>query len=254
MLDLLIADFAAEAAALDGLLMNLSDREWLTPTPAAGWDIRDSVAHLAVGDDLALECVVEDRMPDGMAEGLEAVMNGADAIAVFEQRLLDRGRERTPSEVHTWWLDINAQLRAALAGVDPKHRLTWGPNMMSPASFVTARIMETWAHGLDCFDAAGVAPIDTDRLRHVALLAHRSLAYAITTHEQPAPGPVRFELTSPAGEAWTFGDDDAPTVIRATASDWCRVAVQRDRRDERSRVEATGPDAQAVLRYVQAYL
>ena len=125
---------------------------------------------------------------------------------------------------------------------------------MSTVSFVTARLMETWAHGLDCFDASGVEAIDTDRLRHVAELSLRSLPYAFLVANVPAPGPVRLELKSPSGETWNIGPDDAPTVITATASDWCRVATHRDRRNERDRLEGEGPDAANVVEHVQAYL
>jgi uncharacterized protein (TIGR03084 family) len=145
-------------------------------------------------------------------------------------------------------------LREALATIDPVRRLPWGGNRMSTLSFVTARLMETWAHGLDCFDAAGVAPVDTDRLRHVAELALRSLPYAFLVAQRPGPGPVRLELTSPSGEEWSIGAGDAPTVIRGSASDWCRVATHRDRRGERKRLTGDGPDAADVLEHVQAYL
>ena len=39
---------------------------------------------------------------------------------------------------------------------------------MSARSFVTARLMETWAHGQDVVDALGADRPPTDRLRHVA--------------------------------------------------------------------------------------
>ena len=138
--------------------------------------------------------------------------------------------------------------------MDPERRLPWGGNRMSTVSFVTARLMETWAHGLDCFDAAGVEAIDTNRLRHVAELSLRSLPYAFLVANLPAPGPVRLELKSPSGETWYIGAPDAQTVIRGTASDWCRVATHRDRRNERERIEGEGSDAANVIAHAQAYL
>ncbi|MEX0874527.1 MAG: maleylpyruvate isomerase family mycothiol-dependent enzyme [Actinomycetota bacterium] len=253
-LAIVLRDFGDESAALDGLLATLDDDGWLTPTPAEGWDVRDSVAHLAIGDELALECVAFDRNPKVMDDGLAAVVAGADAAAAFEKGLVDRGRTVSPSEVHAWWRRANAELREALAKIDPDRRLPWGGNRMSTVSFVAARLMETWAHGVDCFDAAGVEPIDTDRLRHVAQLALRALPYAFLVAQVPGPGPVRLELKSRSGEAWSIGPDDAPTVIRGTASDWCRVATHRDRRGERNHLEGEGPDAADVLSHVQAYL
>jgi uncharacterized protein (TIGR03084 family) len=250
----LVTDLADEADALDGLLSGLSDAQWLTATPAAGWDVRDSVAHIAIGNELAYECVTRSRVPKLMQEGLEAVLEGQAAAKGFELKMLGRGRRMSAGDVHDWWRTGNAALCEALAGVDPKARLPWGPNRMSPASFTTARVMETWAHGLDCFDATGVRPVDTDRLRHVVDLSVRALPYAFMINGIDSPGPVRVELDAPDGTTWTAGPDDAPTVIHGTASDWCRVAVHRDRRDERSRLRGSGPDADDVIKYVQAYL
>ena len=250
----LIDDLADEAAALEVLLVELDPAAWSTATPAEGWDIRDSIGHVAAGDEMAIECVTKRQVPKDMQRGLEAALEGHDALVRFERHLMSKPRQMKPEDVHRWWHDGNAQLCAELRSVDPNDKLPWGPNRMSPASFTTARIMECWAHGLDCFDAVGRTPIDTDRLRHIAHLALRSLPYAFMVHAAQGPGAVRLELTSPSGEQWTFGDDDAPTVISGTASDWCRVATHRDRRDERSRLTATGPDAEDVMKYVQAYL
>ncbi len=250
----LVDDLAAEADALNVLLAGLSEQDWRRETPAVPWDVRDSVAHIAIGDEMALECVTLRRPPKGMREGLEAVLEGEKAMTGYERRLLGRARQMSPEAVATWWRGGNAALCNVLRGVDPVGRLPWGPNKMSPASFTTARIMETWAHGLDCFDAVGASPIDTDRLRHIAQLGVRALPYAFMINGLEAPGAVRAELVSPSGATWSIGPDDAPTVIRGTASDWCRVAVHRDRADERSRLNGEGPDAKDVIRSVQAYL
>ena len=56
------------------------------------------------------------------------------------------------------WRAGRAGLLAAFDGVDPKARLPWYGPPMSARSFLTARLMETWAHGVDVTDALGVAP------------------------------------------------------------------------------------------------
>lgn len=250
----LLTDHSDEVAALDALLEGASEQDWLEPTPAEGWDVRDSVAHLAVGDEMALECVLMDRVPEGMQRGMDAVAAGLEAMAMFEQELVERGRVLQPADTFGWWRSGNVALREALAGLDTSRRLPWGPNLLSPASFVTARLMETWAHGLDCFDALGVEPVDGDRLRHIALLGLKALPYAFMVAGLPAPGAVQLRLSSPSGDEWRLGDPDAPTTIEGTAGDWCRAAVRRDRRGERARLEGTGPDAVPVIEHVRAYL
>jgi uncharacterized protein (TIGR03084 family) len=53
---------------------------------------------------------------------------------------------------------------------------------MSAASMATARLMETWAHGLDVADALGVAPEPTDRLRSIAHIGVRTRNFAFNLH------------------------------------------------------------------------
>ena len=50
-LSALCADLAAEHAALDALLAPLTEPQWALPTPAEGWSVRDTIAHLANGDE-----------------------------------------------------------------------------------------------------------------------------------------------------------------------------------------------------------
>ncbi|HVL82106.1 MAG TPA: maleylpyruvate isomerase family mycothiol-dependent enzyme [Actinomycetota bacterium] len=243
-----VEDFAAEAAALDELLAGMDDADWSRPTPAEGWDVRDTVSHLADTDDLAHDCATGGPR-DLMTEAITAGSGEA-----FTHGQVLKGRDRTPSEVHDWWRTSNERLRDALLRVDPAHRIPWGPNQMSPVSFTTARLMETWAHSLDCHAAVEREPVDTDRIRHVAFIGLRALPYALGTRGLQLSGPVRLELTGPSGDEWTLGPPGAPTVIRGSASDWCRVVTHRDRGDERSRLGASGPDADRILTHAQAYL
>ena len=234
----LVADLKAENAALDSLLASLPDGTWLVPTPAEGWDTRDTVTHLAWGNEGIGAAV------SGRRRTLEAIGNDGDD---GETRLLERGRAMSPTAVLEWWRSSCIELHAALADADPRARIPWGMFDMSAASMATNRLLDTWAHSLDCFAAAGVAPVDTDRLRHIAFMSHRSVERAIGVHGADAAQPVRLELVAPDGSMWRLGPDDAPNVIAGTASDWCRVAVARDREAERTRLVATGPDAETLL-------
>ena len=245
----IVDDFLAECEALDELVLAIPVQGWLTPTPAQGWDVRDSFTHLAESNQLALECVTTGRstlIDDVLASG---------SVEEFEKRHLATGRSMPGEAVRDWWRSTNDALAAALRAVPDSTRIPWGPNRMSPASFTTARLMETWAHGLDCFDALGAAPTDTDRLMHVARLALRALPYAFAVKGLAVLGPVRLELQAPGNEStWTLGEEGAATTISGTAGDWCRAAVNRDRRGERTRLSGRGPDAEAVIANVQAYL
>lgn len=237
-----------ESAVLDGLLGDLPPGAWSTPTPATGWDVRDSVAHIALGHELAEECA-----RTGRSTMIEDVL-AAGSFAEFEAEQGARARQLHSAEVLQWWRGSTRSLTDVLLTKSPRDRLPWGPNVMSASSFTTARLMETWAHGLDCFDGLGVTAIDTERLWHVAHLGWRTLAFAFALKSLPAPAPVRLVLKAPDGSSWTFGDASAPNVVHGSAGDWCRVVVHRNRRGERARLTASGPDGTAVLQNAQAFL
>jgi hypothetical protein len=56
-----------------------------------------------------------------------------------------------------------ADMGALTADLDPSLRLPWYGPPMSAASSVTARLMESWAHGQDIADAVGVTHRPTGR-------------------------------------------------------------------------------------------
>jgi len=128
---------------------------------------------------------------------------------------------------------------------------------MSVRSLATARLMECWSHGLDCFAALGEQPVDTDRLVHVAWLGWRSLPYAFTvTGEQPPapPDQLRVELRAPSGVTWTFGPDERGARVRGDAGVWCRVVTHRWREPTPPPLEAEGTLAQRAVAIAQAFL
>jgi uncharacterized protein (TIGR03084 family) len=253
-----VADLRAECDALDAVLATLDERGWHKETPAVGWDTRDTVGHLADTNDIMFESAsggdrdlmsaVRESQP-----GLSAT-NSPDTVDAFTAWQVARVRKLPWNEVYAWWRSSAARLHELLDGLDPKGKYRWGPNMVSPLSLGSARMMETWAHSLDVHNAAGVPYVDTDRLRHIAHLGVRALPYAFTLEGLDAPGAIRVELTSPSGEEWAFGPDDSPTVIRGSAADWCRLVARRDRDGCAGRLRGAGPDAANAIAHGRAFL
>ena len=173
---------------------------------------------------------------------------------VFTARQVARGRKKSWQDVYSWWTRSCTRLHDLLGSLEPAGRYQWGPNMIAPASLCSARIMETWAHSLDVHDTAGVPYADTDRIRHVAFLGLRAMPNAFMLAGLDAPGPIRAELKSPSGEVWKLGPDQAPTVIRGTASDFARVVARRDRDGSASRLQGEGPDAANAIEHGRAFL
>jgi uncharacterized protein (TIGR03084 family) len=245
----LLDALALEQTGLQTELGNLATDDWFRPTPAKGWDVRDTVAHLADIDEIAI---------DTCTAGPRPLNDFAAQFASPEDTTLWgvlRGRRRSGREVLTWWEDTSSRERDVLAGVDAAMRIPWGIGMRRP-SLVTARLMETWAHGLDVREAVGLPVVDSDRLRHVAWLGYRALPYAFSFagRERP-PGELRVEVTSPSGdEIWEYGPADAPNRITGPAGELCRLYAHRISRDEARGLAAEGDGAVAALEVARAFL
>jgi uncharacterized protein (TIGR03084 family) len=241
-----IEDLRAEGRELQALLAPLRPADWDTPTPAEGWAIRDQVSHLAWFDDAAVRAVT--APDDFRAEMAAALTGGLDTDAIAKQH-----RSMAVPELRNWFDAARARLLDVLAGLDPKARIPWyGPDM-GAASFATARLMETWAHGQDVADALGTVRTPTDRLRHVAQIGFRALPYSFVIHGREVPAePVRVELTLPSGSPLTLGPDAAVDVVRGDALDFCLVVTQRRHLADVS-LEVTGPVAAEWLAIAQAF-
>ncbi|MEJ5375770.1 MAG: TIGR03084 family metal-binding protein [bacterium] len=240
----ILDDLKAEQEALLELLLQLKDSHWDLPSPAQGWTLRDCVSHIAHIDEVAVQILKGDLSP---LEEAKRVLMGFNEIGV------KRGRSMSSREILDWWERSRTEMLERLSGLDPKSRIPWFAMPMSAKAFATARLMETWAHGLDIFDAAGRVPKDTDRLRHVALLAclARPWAYQVNGLQPPSTA-LRVELRLPSGKLWSHGPEDAPELIRGSASEFCRVAVRRLHYQDTS-LEAQGDEAKRFLQIAQTY-
>jgi uncharacterized protein (TIGR03084 family) len=139
----------------------------------------------------------------------------------------------------------------ALRNADPDTRYPWIAASLRPGALATTRLAEHWAHALDIAEPLGADHPDTDRLRHVAWLAHRTLPYGFELAGQQ-PQPVYAELTAPDGRSWTFGDAEAASRIVGEAGVFCRVGAQR-LTPEASGLVAEGPYGVAALRVLRNY-
>jgi uncharacterized protein (TIGR03084 family) len=217
----LIGDLEAEQLGLQSVVAEIDEEHWLAPTPAWGWDVRDTIAHLADTDEMAIDTA------RGGPYAINDVATRAASSADVTYHGVLRGRRLAGSEVGAWWKRTSAAERSMLRHLVADARVPWGLGMRTP-SFVTARLMETWAHGLDVRHALGVAAVDTDRLAHVAWLATRALPYAYSfAGLEPPAAPLRVELSLPSGASWMLGPEDAADRITGPAGDYCRVFVHR---------------------------
>jgi uncharacterized protein (TIGR03084 family) len=236
-------DLAAEQDRLDDVLAGLDEAAWLSPSAAAGWTVADVVLHLAQSEEGVLASVT------GAGRALRPA--GAPSVEEGVDRRV-REERAAPAEVYRRWREARVAAVAALRSADPEQALAWVETPMKPATLATTRLAEHWAHGLDITGPLGIAFPDTDRLRHIVWLAHRTLPYALAVAGEPAH-PVRCEVTAPDGAGvWRHGPADEESAITGPAGDFCRVAAQRLDPAE-SRLRATGPYGATALRALRTY-
>lgn len=215
------SDLKAEYDELESVLADLDESQWEMRTPFLNWSIKDEIRHLAYFDERAVLAITN---PKAFNHHLAEVLNDFDA---FEKTLEEYGLEMLPGELMEWWRNQREIIVDILAGCARKERLRWyGPNM-SALSLATSRLMETWAHGQDIFDALRIRRTTTDRLRHIAHLGVKTFKWTYDNRCLMVPAePVRVELIGPSGGLWTWGQEDAENRIQGPAEDFCLVVAQ----------------------------
>ena len=232
-----VADLEAESAQLDTLVAGLDDAGWATPTPAPGWTIAHQIAHLAWTDEVAAIAATD---PDRFGALLS---EAASSVATYVDDAAEAGAAAPADEILAGWRAARDRLADALRAVPAGVKIPWFGPPMSAASMATARLMETWAHGLDVADALGVPVVPTDRIRSVAHIGVRTRDFAyIVNGRTPPAEPFHYALTAPSGEIWTWGPDDASNSVRGPALDFCFLVTQRRALADLA-LELAGPDA-----------
>jgi len=252
-LDELLEDLELEADLLAHRLEDLDPASWELTTPARGWTIRDQLAHLCFFDEAACEALAD---PLAFACRASAVQANAGAGPASRPDVA-WARRMDPALLLARWQNARArladQVRAAVAA--GRTRVPWIGPEMGVASFVTARHMEVWAHGVDVRDTLGIdlAEVATDRLRHVCHLGYATRPFSLAIHGvTDADGPVRLEVTAPDGARWTWGPAEAEDVIIGSALDVALVVTQR-RSLAHSGLVIQGRAAQRWLQVAQAF-
>jgi uncharacterized protein (TIGR03084 family) len=243
----IVGDLAAESDELDTIVAPLPETRWREPTPAAGWTIAHQIGHLLWTDRVALTAVTdESAFGDVLAAAAADPTGFVDAAADNEAR-------RSPGVLLDDWRATRRRLHSALLAVPSDRKLVWFGPPMSPASMATARLMETWAHGLDVAEALGVRRQATARLRSIAHLGVRTRDYAFVVNEQAPPTePFRIELRAPDGATWAWGPADAAQRVTGSAEDFCYLVTQR-RPLSSLDIVAEGADAKRWLAIAQAF-
>jgi uncharacterized protein (TIGR03084 family) len=249
-MDDLLTALASQHDELAALIDGCTNDDWERPTRCEGWDVAAVLLHLAQTDESATASARGEL--DGSRNwflGEDRTVSVDDAAAA----LVDAERVAGGDAIRRRWHGASQAMQAALSAGDPHQRVRWVSGKLSMHTLAATRLAECWIHTGDIASALGVDLPPTDRLRHIARLAWRTLPYAFQRADTAMHGPVALDLIGPNGERWRF-DPDAPalTTIGGSAVEFCDVAARRADPDATD-LAGDGPDAAAVLRLVRTY-
>ncbi len=244
------ADLIAEQESLDAIVGPLPDEAWATPTASPRWTIGDQIGHLAYFDGTAALAMSDEASFVAHRDELLAAFTSDEAV---DDVTLGRYRSMSPSELLAAWRADRAACAAASATLTDDQRVEWyGPSMGSK-SFLTARLMECWAHGQDVADALHLEREHDDRISHIVRLGVITRGWSYINRRLEVPDvPVAVHLDAPAGARWDLGDVDADETIAGPAVDFCLVVTQRRHVDDTA-LEVSGTAARDWMLKAQVF-
>jgi uncharacterized protein (TIGR03084 family) len=216
-------DFLDESRALSDLVAPLSDAQMQAPTLFKGWSVDEILRHLhfwnlAAGlslDDADAFAALFDRLKGALAKG---------GLKQFEAEYLDAV---SGDALKAAWIAGADRIAATYGTADPKARVAWAGPSMSVRSAITARLMETWAHGQAVWDMLGVDRVDGDRIRNIAVLGVNTFGWSFQCRGWDVPQAMpHVELTLPSGAPLIFGERQDGDRITGSATAFCQVVAQ----------------------------
>lgn len=245
-----VREFLEEARSLRQLLAQMPEEAWQQPTPFKRWTVWDVVAHLALADGWALATLRSREDFGTEMHRVNAALESGVPITEYTRRRFE-GLDGA-ALLAAWSAGFEA-LCVQFDSVDPRHRFAWfGPDMAA-RTFITARLMETWAHGQDVYDLLRVPRVYNDNLRSIAFLGVKTFSFTFVNRGLKAPPVAPFvSLTAPSGAIWDYNAPSDVERIEGLASDFCHVVTQ-NRNVADTGLRVTGEIAQNWMRVAQCF-
>jgi uncharacterized protein (TIGR03084 family) len=248
--DEVLVALADQQAELASYVATATGADLARASRCEGWSVADVLTHLAQTNELAVASIEGsfDQAAAALAEGTVDMGSTVDdwAAAVVAAHIGD------PEAARDRWQASAVEQLAAFEAADPHHRVQWVAGTMAVRTLASTRLTECWIHTVDIAVAFGPAPAPTDRLRHTCRLVWRTLPYALARAGRDPAGTVAFELDAPDGDTWSFGEQEADTIVRGSAAALCEVAGQRALAATTD-LRAHGPDGEAVLATMRTF-
>jgi len=214
-------DFRQETRALHKLVSTLPASAFTEPTQFKGWTAVDVIRHLHFWNRMAH---FQLSAPDKLVDHLKTMQARGITMRAYEA---EQFGDLSPEQLVDQWAAFAEEAADLFATADPKARLKWAGPDMSARSSITARLMETWAHGQEIYDHAGVVRRNEDRIGNIVTLGVNTFGWTYATRRETPPGPMpHLVLTAPSGAVWRHGEASEAERIEGLAEEFCQVVTQ----------------------------
>jgi len=217
-------DYLIEAANLAQLLETLSSTDLAEVTQFKGWTIEDVIGHLYLFDTAALVSVQNtDEFESFFAPIAQDLANGRSFLQAQQPWLNGLCGQNLINE----WRKTSLAVGNAYASVDPKARLKWAGPDMSARSAITARQMETWAHGQEIYDILGVERTTGDHIRNICHLGVSTFSWTFANRGWDIPKcQPKVRLSASSGEIWEWDTPNSSGQVSGKAKEFAQVVTQ----------------------------
>jgi len=217
------SDFLAESEALERLITPLQAADFARPTGFKAWTFEMILRHLHFWNHMAHLALTA---PDDFQAALKPAVEGMMAGKTLPEIEMPHFPETDLALASLWQAGFR-EVAAAYQQADPSDRVAWVGPSMSARSSITARQMETWAHGQAIADELGIVRAEDDRIRNIVVLGVNTFGWSFTVRGATVPQTQpALRLTAPSGETWEYGDADSSDCITGTAHEFAQVVTQ----------------------------
>lgn len=217
-------DFCDESDALHALLATRPESDLTLTTQFKSWSIEDVIAHLHLFNVAADLSLLRPARLNELFASLSRSRAPGLSLCEATRELIGglRGRELLEA-----WRTEYHRITEHFEVADPRQRVSWAGPDMSARSSISARLMETWAHGQAVYDRLGVVRVDTDRIRNIAVLGVNTFGWTFRNRGLEVPDSMpRLRLKAPSGSWWEWNADVASDLVEGSATEFCQVVAQ----------------------------
>ena len=243
-------DFFEECEALDVVVGSLDEPAAATHTQFMNWTIEDIIGHLHMFNHAA-QLALQDRQNfNAFFDPIASYLNQGKSLLDVQKVWL---RDTNWPELLDLWQTCYTTLAKSYSNADPKHRLAWAGRDMSVRSSVTARQMETWAHGQAVFDVLGKTRVDQDRIKNIVHLGVNTYGWTFSNRKMEVPDPAPFiSLIAPSGAVWEWNEPQDDNVVSGSAVGFCQVVTQT-RNVKDTDIKTIGDNAEKWMAIAQCF-